>query len=303
MNARSASAGGARPRAVISVDVDPVDLHLVGYGFAGLAPDPMVYTLALPRLLDVFARCCVRTTLFMVGRDAAPHAAAMATAAAAAHEIASHTWSHPIRFASLPAARQAAELADSRGALEAASGAPVIGFRAPNFDMDAGVVPRLVAAGYRYDASAYPSPLLVPARAVLAMKSRDPLGVLAMKPWPFTWRRAPYTWRAGGASVREFPLAVTPGLRVPVYHTLRYFSNEARFTGQLDGFARRGETLSYALHAVDALGLTEDGVDPRLAAHPGMDRPLAAKLALLEASVSAIAARFDVRPYAEMLEG
>lgn len=186
-----------RPTAVVSVDVDPVDLHLVGYGFRGLPPDPLAYSHALPRLLDVFGRCGVRATLFMVGRDAHANAATIAAMARGGHEIASHTWSHPIRFASLPLEQQRFELGESRRALAAASGAAVVGFRAPNFDMAAGVVPRLCEAGYRYDASAYPTPMLLPARAVLALKSADPRSVLAMKPWPFTWRREPFTWRVG----------------------------------------------------------------------------------------------------------
>ncbi len=52
---------------------------------------------------------------------------------------------------------------------------------------------------------------------------------------------------------------------------------------------------------MDALGLEEDRVDARLAKHPGMDRPLAQKLALLDATMAAIAARFDTRTYAELL--
>lgn len=290
----------SRPRAIVSVDVDPVDLHLIGYGFTGLPADPLVYTKALPRLLDVFARCGVKATLFVVARDAATHADVLRKAAEAGHEIASHTWSHPIGFAGLGRVKQEQELGDSKRALEAATGATVTGFRSPNFDMNASVVPVLAGLGYRYDASAYPTPMLIPARLVLATKSADPMRVLAMSPWPFTWKREPHDWSAGGATIREFPLAVTPGVRMPVYHTLRYFSDDASFGRQLDGFAKRGDTLSYALHAVDVLGLREDSVDARLSKHPGMDRALDAKLALLEGSLRAIAARFEVVTYASL---
>lgn len=290
-----------RPVATISIDVDPVDLHLVGYGFPGLPPDPLAYRAALPRLSAAFARHGVRATFFLVGRDAAAHAGELRALAGAGHEIASHTWSHPIGFAGLPAAMQAAELADSRRVLTEASGFDVVGFRSPNFDMDDRLVPRLAAAGYRYDASAYPSLMLLPARAVLALKSADPARVLAMRPWPFTWNRMPYTWRAGGAELREFPVATTPGLRMPVYHTMRWISSARSFESSIEGFAGRGETLSYVLHAVDALGLAEDRVDPRLAKHPGMERPLAAKLEVLDHTIEAIASRFDVRTYAEQL--
>jgi hypothetical protein len=130
------------------------------------------------------------------------------------------------------------------------------------------------------------------------LKSRDKGSVLRLKPWPFTWRRAPYVWRARGAEVMEFPMAVTPILRIPVYHTLSYYGGERAFLRRLDGFARRGEMLSYVLHGVDALGLREDRVDPRLAPHPGMSRPLPGKLAQLARVLAHLAARFDVRTYA-----
>jgi peptidoglycan/xylan/chitin deacetylase (PgdA/CDA1 family) len=290
-----------RPLATISVDVDPVDLHLMGYGFKGLPADPLAMACALPRLLELFARCGVRATLFVVGRDAEAHGEVLRKAVAAGHEIASHTSTHPMRFAGLTEKRKRRELVESKAVLEQTSGAKVVGFRAPNFDMASRVLPLLAEAGYRYDASAYPTPVLLASRAVLAMKSAHPPSVLAMKPWPFTWKRQPYDWTARGVTIREFPLAVTPGLRLPVYHTLRYFTNERRFLQQLDQFVARGEQFSYCLHAVDALGASEDHVDARLGKHPGMDRRLDAKLALLETSLRAIAARFDVRPYAEQL--
>lgn len=223
-----------RPVATLSIDVDPVDLHLIGYGYPGLPPDPLVYLAALPRLAQAFARHGLQATFFCVGRDAEAHAGELHALARAGHEIASHTWSHPIGFAGLAPARQRAELEDSRRALSEASGVGVVGFRAPNFDMHARVVPRLAAAGYRYDASAYPSLLLLPARAVLALKSADPLRVLAMRPWPFTWRRRPYDWRAGGAAIREFPVAMTPTLRLPVYHTMRWLASERSFESAIE---------------------------------------------------------------------
>ena len=249
-----------RPVAVVSVDVDSVDAHLVGYGVTGIPHDPLVQERALPRLLDVFARTGIRATLFVVGREAERHSAVLQAAVAAGHEIASHTWSHPLRFASLPRERQRTELEDSRRGLESACGAPVVGFRAPNFDLDARAVPLLVETGYRYDASAYPSLMLVPARLLLALKSADRGGVLTMSWLPFTWRRAPYTWTVRGASLREFPLAVTPVLRMPVYHTLRYWTSEPEWAARLDGFARRGEL---AVVRTARRGCTGTGGGPR----------------------------------------
>ena len=291
----------ARPFATISVDVDPVDLHLIGYGFRDLPADPMVYDIALPRLGEVFARCGVRATFFIVGRDAAPRAATIAALARGGHEIASHSFTHPLAFASLGLRGMRDELMKTREALEAVTGREVVGYRSPNFDMDHTALRVLSECGYRYDASAYPTPLLFPARLLLALKSRDPKAVLRLKPWPFSFGRRPSVFRFGERTLHEFPASVTPWMRLPIYHTLRYSLTDARFESALDGFARRDEPLSYLLHGVDVLGLSEDRVDPRLAGHPGMNRPLAAKLELLERSLRSIVQRFVIATFEERL--
>jgi peptidoglycan/xylan/chitin deacetylase (PgdA/CDA1 family) len=287
--------------ATVSVDVDPVDLHLIGYGFPGLAPDPLVYVTALPRLAEIFERCGVRATFFIVGRDVLAQSAVLRALAERGHELASHSFTHPLAFARLGERGMKEELTTTRAALEEATGAIVQGYRSPNFDMDAGALRVLAECGYVYDASGYPTPLLFPARLLLALKSRNPGAVLRLRPWPFTMRRRPYDLIAGDRRLREFPASVTPWARLPIYHTLRYALSDARFTAALDGFARRGEPLSYILHAVDVLGLAEDRVDPRLKPHPGMERPLAAKLDLLERSVRSITQRFEAVPFRDRL--
>ena len=287
-----------RPAATVSVDVDPVDLHLVGYGHRSSAPDGSVYATALPRLSEALARARLRATFFVVARDAEAHAGSLAALIEQGHEIASHSFSHPLALGRLPAAELAHEVRDSREALERATGSEVIGFRAPNFDVNGRVVAALEAAGYRYDASAYPTAFLIPARLMLAAKSRDAREVLRLGLWPFTWRRLPHRLSTG---LLEFPASVTPIVRLPIYHTLRYVSDGPGFLRRIEGVARRSEPLSYLLHAVDALGLAEDRVDPRLAPHPGMDRPLGEKLAMLDQVFASIAGHFDPLPFRERL--
>jgi peptidoglycan/xylan/chitin deacetylase (PgdA/CDA1 family) len=288
-----------RPNATISVDVDPVDLHLAGYGLDGGAPDPLAYTLALPRLIEVFDRVGVRATFFVVGRDAQANAKPIAQVAAAGHEIGSHTFSHPFAFAQLSPAAKRDELIASRNVLESASGASVVGFRAPNFDLDERGIVSLIEAGFRYDASSYPTPMLLPARVLMAVKGGDIPRTLRLRCWPFSFDREPHRWVYGHHSLIEFPLSVSRGLRLPFYHTARYYLPESRFQTILDELADEGVPLSYPLHAVDALGLSEDRVDPRLKPHPGMARPLAGKLRLLEVSLKSIAARYEVATFGE----
>jgi peptidoglycan/xylan/chitin deacetylase (PgdA/CDA1 family) len=290
-----------RPVATVSVDLDPIDMHLIGYGHQGLPPDPLVYTTAVPRLLERFADHGVRATFFIVGRDAEVQASAIAAIASAGHEVASHSLSHPMALASLDPDAMRYELTESRRRLEPSTGTPVVGYRSPNFDMTQRAFEVLASAGYAYDASAYPSPLLIPARLLLALKSTHLMDVLRLRMWPFTWRREPHDRTGPGWSIREFPLAVTPVLRWPIYHTLRYGTSDAGFARTLDGFARREESLSYVLHAVDVLGFEEDRIDRRLSRHPGMETSRERKLALLSATLSAIAQRFTAIPFRDRL--
>ena len=53
------------------------------------------------------------------------------------------------------------------------------------------------------------------------------------------------------------------------------------------------------MHAVDFLDLKRDGIDARMARHPGMRLSLEEKLSLLEERVSAIASDYAVQTYAE----
>ncbi|HEX6868430.1 MAG TPA: polysaccharide deacetylase family protein [Candidatus Limnocylindrales bacterium] len=290
-----------RPPGTISVDLDPVDVHLRGYGHPDLDPDPLVPTVATTRLLDLFRAHGVVATFFVLTRDVPLERAAILAIRDAGHEIASHGIDHPPHLAQRPTDEIAAEVSRSRAELEAITGTSVSGFRAPDWSVGPRLVGALGSAGYRYDASLVPTPVLTAGRAWLAIRARSSGALRDVRP-PASLRRAPFQWRANGASVVEFPLSVSTRLRVPIYHTLRASMGDARFDGHLDGLARAGTPLSYALHAIDALGTDEDGVDQRLRGHPGMGLSLDAKLDLLDRTIGAIARTFDLRSFADRVD-
>jgi peptidoglycan/xylan/chitin deacetylase (PgdA/CDA1 family) len=291
----------SRPYATVSVDVDPVDLHLLGYGFEGLPPDPLVYTHALPRLAEVFGRHNVRATFFVVARDAVQHAPILRELEAAGHEIASHSLDHPMPFVRVAMSKLRHQVAESRRVLGSVLAHPPIGLRAPNWDVSPRAHAPLVDAGYRYDASGFPSAFQVPVRLLLVAKSSNPRKTFRMRPWPWTFERQPYIWRNAGRDLIEFPISVSPVIRFPIYHTSRYLLSDRIFRAHVEGFARRGEMFFYTLHAVDALGLIEDSVNPKLARHPGLEHPLAYKLDLLSRSLAEVSARFTCVPYRELV--
>jgi peptidoglycan/xylan/chitin deacetylase (PgdA/CDA1 family) len=295
----SSTVEAPRPLATVSIDVDPLDVHLAGYGIDDAPRDRLVYDIAVPRLLELLAETGITATFFVIGRDADTEGPTLRRIAEAGHEVAGHSEHHPVGLTTLAATERSVEIEGSRGRISQAVGREVLGFRAPNWDVDSTVLEALAAAGYRYDASAYPSLLHVPARIVQALRGRDRRRVARMRPWPMTMRRRPFRVSTPAGPIWEFPVSVAPYSTIPLYHTVRYVAIGRGFERHLRGQIRRRHSISYALHALDVLGLAEDGIDARLARHPGMDRSLEAKRELVRATLGAIADGFSCQTFAE----
>ncbi len=288
-----------RPPAHVSIDVDPIDTHLAGYGIEA-PPCDHSYRTAVPRFLDLFDRLGIRATLFVVARDAEAQADLWREAQRRGHEIASHSVTHPIPFASLPSDVLARELTESRRRLENCIGRPVLGFRAPGWDVGRPTLTAIAAAGYRYDASVLPTPALLAGAAVRFVLSggrKRPHGVGRSLRAAFSRRWPHRIERADG--LHEFPVAVSRFLRLPFTHTLWYVAPRSVCVRTYEALRRSSVPLSYMLHATDLLDLKRDGIDPRMGRHPGMALSLEQKTALLEERLSAIAGDYTVRPYAD----
>jgi polysaccharide deacetylase family protein (PEP-CTERM system associated) len=115
---------------------------------------------AVRPLVDLFARAGVRATFFTVGEVARDHPDLLRELAAAGHEIACHTMTHPNLWRLTPDDLRD-ELEQYREAIEqAVPGVDVLGFRAPMFSIDrrtAWALGVLRDGGFRYDSSVVPA--------------------------------------------------------------------------------------------------------------------------------------------------
>ncbi len=289
--------------AVFSCDLDTVDRHLEGYGFEDLRPCELIYRTAVPRLLELLDELRVPGVLFVIGRDAQAQRDLLRQATAAGHEVASHSLTHPQPFSTLDDGALHEQLVTSRERLSEAAGREVIGFRAPAWDVDARVLHLVGAAGYRYDASVFPSPVLAASRLAAYRRSTGKQSIFTMDlvghAFAPVW---PHVLGNGAGEVVEFPIAVTPRFRLPVYHTLAYFLPEWLFRRNLLALLRGNLPVCYEFHAADLLDLVADGVDPRMARHPGMREALAPKRARLRDTLRTIAAARRVTTYRAVVE-
>jgi hypothetical protein len=209
---------------------------------------------------------------------------------------------HPQPFRTLDDGALREETAGARRRLADAIGADVVGFRAPAWDADRRVLDAVRDAGYRYDASVFPTPALIASRYAAYRRSTgmrsifdmDLIGHAFASPRPFRLSN-------GASGLTEFPIAVTRWLRLPVYHTMTYFLPDWLFQRSLRALLRSDLPVCYELHAADLLDLADDRVDERLARHPGMRLPLAAKRASLRAILATIVAARRPVTYAQAL--
>lgn len=109
-------------------------------------------------LLDTLAEARATATFFVVGQIAETHPALVRDIAAAGHEVACHSWDHRRVHHFNPASFRE-DLRRAVGALEAAAGSRVVGFRAPTFSVTretAWAIDVLAEEGFRYDSSVFP---------------------------------------------------------------------------------------------------------------------------------------------------
>lgn len=288
---------------VVSCDVDTIDRHLEGYGIANLRPCERIYRTALPRVLDLLDELGIRATFFLIGRDAAREQSLLREIIAAGHEVGSHSLTHPQPFRTLSDHLLREEIATSRRVLSEACGQEVVGFRAPAWDVDQRVLRFVAEAGYEYDASIFPSFVLLASRLATYLRSERKASIFKMDLLQHARaRRNPHPLRIGERRIFEFPISVTPRLRLPVYHTISHFVPARVFERWLGALLRSGSPVHYEFHAADLLDMATDEVDERMHRHPGVNRPLGERREHLATILETIAAARRPVKYQEALQ-
>lgn len=298
-------------RLAVSLDLDEVHLHLAIHGLGGpLADrspargaalprhpggDRAAYRFGLPRALGWAASAGVPLTLFAVSGDArhGDVARALRAASDAGHPVESHSASHPYDLVRLDDAAQRREVAGSVDALAQITGRRPAGFRAPGYLVDDRLLDRIEEAGLLYDASVLPSPPYVAAKCVamaaIALRGGRSASLargarMAVAP-TVPYRPGRPFFRRGGRGIVELPVAVLPGLRLPVIGTSIGALPVAMARLAARAMAR-ATFVGLELHAMDFLDRADPGVGPLVGHQPELRRSLEARMASLRAFVA-----------------
>ena len=241
----------------------------------------MVWTRGVPRFLELFDALNIKATFFCVASDLelSPEARGQAEAlVAAGHELGSHSWSHPYDLTRKSREIIAQEVRRSHQLLSEVRGAPVSGFRAPGYTMNAAVFQALEDAGYTYDSSIFPCPPYYLAKAAvlasMALRGRRSESILDHP--SIMWAKTnPH--RRG--QLIEFPVTVLPWLRAPFIGTSLLMMGQRGYS-VVRPWLRRAPFVNLEFHGIDMCDLEVDGIDAALLKQPDLRVPLRTKEAL-----------------------
>jgi len=276
----------------ISCDVDTLASIYKGYGLRR----PGGYTYAEFRMgLENFCRFLepfgIKATLFMVGEDflQAQNIPYIKAVVAEGHEIANHTHTHAQGFRLLSPAEKEAEVAGMEEICEQVTGKRPVGFRAPGWNISNDALPILKRRGYLYDSSVFPS-LLNPFLKFLHWRSmsgrsggdRTTLGHLRYMLAPTQpYRTADNSLgRYGNDSFIEFPVTVTPVLRLPFFATFLLETGLELFKVCYQMLRALGWPIQYQFHLSDFVDYSHPELEDQVPKGNGVYVPRALRTPL-----------------------
>jgi hypothetical protein len=266
----------------VSVDLDNYAEYERLLSSARSGPDASLYFGAVPRFLDLFDRCGIRGTFFVIGRDArrADHRAMVREVAARGHEVGNHSYSHPHNFRSLSRERKIEEIEQGESALADILGERPVGFRTPSCDVDLETLHLLAERGYAYDSSVLPSWMMwafMLYGKVFVRRDDYQLGELLAplapprpyRPHPERLHREAPSHRDDAPDILEIPCSAVPVVRLLFYGTFLRLLPPRIFDWCVRAHPPR-QPLIMLLHLLDLADLGVEALNEGMRRTPGI---------------------------------
>ncbi len=296
-----------KPVASISLDLDNQWSYMKTHGDAGWEDFPSYLDVVVPRILSFLKERELTITFFVVGQDAAleKNREAIASIAAAGHEIANHSFNHEPWLQLYSHDEIVEEFEKTENAIENVTGVRTVGFRGPGFSLSPSVIDVLGTRGYEYDCSTLPTYIAPLARAYYFFKSpgmsdeeREKLKKLFGKFSDGFQTLKPHLIDAAGRTLVEIPVTTFPIVKTPIHasylHYLSSFSPAAAklyWRSAVTACSLMGVQPSFLLHPLDFLG----GEDVDAAqVFPGMNQSAEKKINLLGDALDVMSGKFDL---------
>ena len=256
--------------ATIQVDMDPLWSQLEYYGHSGEIHPDVFYETGLPRFLDLFRKNNVKATFFVVGKDAENKhkKELLKQIREEGHEIANHSFSHPLGLSSLPKKEIETEVRKAENAIKKITGMKPAGFKAPRWDLSSKLLDILEENNYVYDASLLPTFTILPIYLFERIFGRKKLNQFHGPNLSSGFAPLhPYTpsidsiEKIGEREIVEIPNTVVPIFRFP-YHSSPVFLFGLNFFRVSYFLTRKRHLpLNYEFHLID---LADNIADKRI---------------------------------------
>jgi hypothetical protein len=307
-----------RRLANVSIDLDGLRFYHRIHGIEEPADPVAIFTVALPRFVELFAEHGIRATLFVIAEDLDRGVVvdALRKAMSAGHEVASHTFHHPYDLRSWSERGIATEIAEAEDAIRDALGVRPVGFRTPGYNVDTRIVRILAERGYRYDSSVFPCPPYYFAKAAvmaaMALTGKqsgssmtDPASLRApLQPYrPSRWDFSQRGDRKHSLPLWEIPIGVTRVTRLPVIGTsigaLSPMGANVLYRTGLAG----SPTIQLEFHGIDLMDFNDGLANALVRRQPDARRPWQTKRATFASMFSAIGRSYSWVTLDELSQG
>lgn len=296
----------------ISIDMDTLASIYKGQGCTRKGGYTYVeFRTGVENMLSFFEDFGIRATMFMVGNDFGfeKNHAAIREIVNHGHEIANHSMSHPQGFRWLEDGEKKNELEVMGKICKAVAKVTPIGFRSPGWNVDDSTIAILNDLGYRYESSVFPTSFmpLLKLSHWLSMSKQPKEARTTMG--QFDYMLAPLQpYRVSDTSLRkkgsnpliEFPISVSPILRIPFFATLLLFAGIDFYRMLYRRIRAAGLPIHFQMHLSDFIDyslpeLADQMPDASLGAYipQALHTPLEKKIAIFREMIEIIFADHD----------
>lgn len=261
-------------KASITVDLDTLHHYEAIHGLPSTRreSDP-VYSIALPRMVDLFSRYGVEATLFVIGSDL-EHTAHVDSLGrdGLKHEIANHSYVHDYALRHKSDDFIKGDISRAHEVVKDALGVDMVGFRTPGYNVSKGITRAAWDLGYLYDSSILPSPSYQVLKNAIMLWQKIRRRPSRSSHVDFSTTLTPrgyYRIESADSDARpmwEVPMAVYSPLRVPVIGTSLHLMDRLGPAHVVSHVLRtHGDFFHLEMHGIDFLD-ARDIDNPRIVA-------------------------------------
>jgi len=250
----------------LHVDVDNLWVYEQEFGIDIYKDQEYIYSKSLPVFLELLKKTGSKATFMIVGQDLKLPACQVfcKKAISAGHEIANHTWNHPISFATYPYEQKKKQIVKTHKRIAKVCGKEPVGFRGPGYYQDKEIITILRELNYKYDASVLPGIAHLLMSAYAFMKAGENRYKTFGRMDYILSPEHPYPIKELGSSqdLLELPISILPFLRFPIHTTFAYFFGSWYRQLILRYLKGRPKYLLYLVHAIDFVDLPQRSNHP-----------------------------------------